>query len=155
EAYSNVQIKSLVAGEITAVHFVQGQDVKKGDLLFTIDKRPFEADLQRSIATLAKDNAQLLNAKAQAVRWSQLQKEGVVAREQAEAIVANRDALEATVEADKAMVETSRLNLQYTSIYAPISGRTGDLMVHAGNLVKANDTPALVTINQVEPIYVD
>ena len=155
EAYSTVQVKSLVAGEITAVHFTQGQDVKKGDLLFTIDKRPFQADLQRSIATLDKDNAQLIAARAQSDRWSKLEKEGVVAREQTETIVANAKALEATVEADQAMVDTSKLNLQYTDIYSPIDGRTGDLMVHAGNLVKANDTPVLVTINQVSPIYVD
>src|SRR6266404_2630445 len=155
EAYSTVQIKSQVAGQIMGVHFQQGQDVKKGALLFTIDRRPFEADLARMQAALAKDQAQFTNARAQAARWTLLQKEGVVAREQAEQIVTNAQALEATVNADKAAVEASRLQLQYCEIYAPITGRTGDLMVHAGNLVKANDVPPLVTINQITPIYVD
>jgi len=155
EAYSTVQIKPNIGGQITNVYFTQGQDVKKGDLLFTIDKRPLEAALLGAKATLAKDEAQLANARAQEARWTQLQKEGVVAREQAEQIATNAQALEATVNADRAAVEASRVQLQYTDIYAPISGRTGDLMIHAGNLVKANDTPFLVTINQVTPIYVD
>jgi len=155
EAYSTVQIKPNIGGQITNVYFTQGQDVKKGDLLFTIDKQPLEAALLGAKATLAKDEAQLANARAQEARWTQLQKEGVVAREQAEQIATNAQALEATVNADKAVVEAARVQLQYTNIYAPISGRTGDLMIHAGNLVKANDTPFLVTINQVTPIYVD
>ncbi len=155
EAYSAVQLKSQVAGPVLAVHFNEGQDVEKGQLLVTIDPQPFEADVHRAEATLAKDQAQLANAKSQAARWQQLLKEGVVAREQADQISTNAQALEATVKADQALLESSRLQLQYTKIYAPISGRTGNLMIKAGNLVKANDTPALVTINQVTPIYVN
>lgn len=155
EPYSTVQVKAQVNGQVMGVHFTEGQDVNKGDLLFTIDPRPFEADLQKQTATLAKDEAQLANARAQARRYEELQKQGVVAREQAEAVITNAQALEATVNADKAAVDASRLQLQYTRIYAPISGRTGNVGVKAGNLVKANDVPVLVTINQVSPIFAD
>ena len=155
EAYSTVQVKAQVNGQVTGVHFTEGQDVNKGDLLFTIDPRPFEADLQKQTATLAKDEAQLTNARAQARRYEELQKQGVVAREQAESVITNAQALEATVNADKAAVDAARLQLQYTKIYAPISGRTGNVGVKAGNLVKANDVPVLVTINQISPIFAD
>jgi multidrug efflux system membrane fusion protein len=155
EAYSTVQIKSQVNAQVLQVHFAEGQDVQKGQLLFTLDAAPFEADLHRAEATLAKDQAQLANARSQAARWQQLGREGVAAREQVDQITANAQALEATVKADEAAIESARVQLQYTKIYAPISGRTGNLLIKAGNLVKANDTPFLVTINQVSPIYVN
>ncbi len=154
EPYSTVQVKSMVAGELTGVFFKNGQDVKKGDLLFTIDKRPFEAALSQAEGTLARDLAQAANARAQAERYDALLREGVVAKEAADQMSTSANALDAAVRADRAAVETAKLNLQYCSIYAPISGRTGDLMVHAGNLVKVNDV-ALVTINQITPTYVD
>jgi membrane fusion protein, multidrug efflux system len=155
EPFSAVAIKAQVNGQITGVHFNEGQDVKAGDLLFTLDRRPFEAELRRAESTQAKDQAQLANARAQAARYAELQKQGVVAREQADTVITNAQALEATVDADKAMVESAQVQLQYCTITAPIAGRTGNLMVHAGNLVKANDTPALVTINQISPIYAE
>ena len=155
EPYSSVTLKAQINGQVTAVHFTEGQDVRQGDLLFTIDSRPYEADLQRAIATLAKDEAQLANARAQSTRYAELQKQGVVAREQAEAVITNAQAQEAAVNADKAAVEISRVQVQYCKVYAPISGRTGNVGVKAGNLVKANDVPVLVTINQVSPIYVN
>ncbi len=153
EPYSTVQVKSMVAGELTRVAFKEGQEVRKGDLLFTIDRQPFEAALSQAEGALARDMAQAANAKAQATRYQALQREGVVAREQADQMQTSADALDAAVRADQAAVQTAKVNLQYCSIYAPISGRTGNLMVHAGNLVKVNDV-ALVTINQITPTYV-
>jgi membrane fusion protein, multidrug efflux system len=154
DAYSIVGVKSQVTGELVGVHFQEGQDVQKGDLLFTIDPRPFQAEVERQDANLARDLAQAENQRAQAKRYEQLFKEGVVSSEQYDQVRTNTEALEATVRADRAALETAKLNMQYTQIHAPISGRTGSLMVNQGNMVRANDTTDLVTIHQVEPIYV-
>ena len=156
EALSNVAIKTQISGELTGVHFREGQDVKKGTLLFTIDRRPFEAELSRAEATLAKDQAEAANAKSMAARAEKLFDEGVMAREQRDQLAAAAESAQATVRADQAAVENSKLSLSYTSIYAPLTGRTGTLLVHAGNLVKENDTSSvLTTINQISPIYVN
>ncbi len=155
EAYSTVSIKSQVSGEVTQVHFREGQDVRKGQLLFTIDRRPFDAALHQAEANLARDQAQEALAEVQARRYNRLFQEGVSAKEQADQMQANAEALKAAVLADKAAVEYAKLQLAYCFIYSPIDGRTGSLMVHVGNLVKANDVPVLVVINQITPIYVD
>ena len=152
ESFWTVGVKSMVAGELTNVYFKEGDDVKKGDLLFTIDKRPLEADLAQQEATLARDIAQAANARSQAHRYQTLLQEGVVAKEQTEQMQTNADALDAAVRADRAALDNAKVQLQYCSIYAPISGRTGNLMVHGGNVVKSNDI-ALVTINQITPTY--
>ena len=152
EAYSNVQVKSMIAGEITRVAFSEGQDVNKGGLLFVIDPRPYLAALAQAQGNLARDVAQEANARAQAARYAALFKEGVVSREQYDQITTAADALKQAVEADRAAVETAKVNLTYTTIHSPIDGRTGNLMVHQGNVVKANDIP-LLAINQVQPIY--
>jgi multidrug efflux system membrane fusion protein len=136
------------------VHFKEGDFVKKGQLLFTIDRAPFEAALRQAEGTLAKDEAQSLNSKLDAERYQGLGKQGVVSKQQVDAAGAAANAMAATVAADKAAVETAKINLEYTSIYSPINGRTGSVGVKEGNLVKANDVPILVTINQIEPIYV-
>lgn len=155
EPTSSVAVKSQVAGELIGVHFTEGQDVRAGQLLFTIDRRPLEAELRRAEASLARDEAQLKNARAQAVRYTRLVEEGVVAKEQYDAIVANAEALEAAVNADRAAVENARVQLAYTTIYSPVDGRTGSLMVHKGNVVKENDEKSqLVVINRITPIYV-
>jgi multidrug efflux system membrane fusion protein len=154
EAYSTVGVKSQVAGELVGVHFKEGQDVRKGDLLFTIDPRPFEAEVERQKSTLERDQAQAENQRAQARRYEQLLTEGVISREMFEQVRTNADALEAAVRADQAALEAARLSLQYTRIHAPIDGRTGSLMIHQGNMVKENDTIDLVTIHQITPIYV-
>ena len=154
EAYSTVQMKSQVDGQIDRVYFTEGQDVKKGDLLFTIDKRPFEASLARAQANLARDQAQLTNAQGQWDRNAQLFKDGIISKDQYDQFHTNVAALEATVRADEAAVETAKIELGYCSIFAPIDGRTGALQIHQGNLVKNNDA-ALVVINQISPLYVD
>ena len=154
EAYSTVQVKSQVDGQVERVYFQEGQDVKKGDLLFTIDRRPFEATLQQTQANVAKDAAQEKNAEAQAERNEQLFKEGIISKDQYDQFRTNADALKAAVRADQAAVENAKIQLGYCSVFSPIDGRTGTLMIHPGNVVKANDT-ALVVINQISPLYVD
>lgn len=155
EAYSTVSIKAQVSGELVGVHFREGDFVKKGQLLFTIDRRPFDAALQQAEANLARDKAQATNARQQAQRYEKLYQEGVASREQYDQLQTSADAGDAAVRADEAAVAYAKLQLQYCFIYSPIDGRTGSLMVHVGNLVKANDVPILLVINQIHPIYVD
>jgi multidrug efflux system membrane fusion protein len=154
EAVSSVQIRAQVTGQLSAIHFSEGQEVTKGQPLFSLDPRPFEAALQQAEAVLARDTATAKNATAQQTRYEDLYKRGLIPRDQYEAQVANAASLQATLAADQAAVETAKLNLQYTHITAPISGRTGTLGIHVGDLVRANDTTAMVVINQLTPIYV-
>jgi multidrug efflux system membrane fusion protein len=154
EAYSTISVKSQIGGILTIVHFREGQDVGKGALLFTIDPRSYEAAVKQAEANLAKDNAQLDNAREEVRRYGELVKKGYVAQEQYDQIRTNSAALEATVNADKAQVENARLQLKYCYIYSPITGRTGNLMANQGNLIKANADTAMVVVNQIQPIYV-
>lgn len=154
EAYSNVAVHAQITGEIKSVGFKEGDDVKSGQMLFTLDRRPLEATLQQAQATLERDVAQAANARAQAARYRDLLARGIATREQVDQTTANAAALDATVGADRAAVESAKVQLQFATISAPIPGRTGALMVHAGNLVRANDAGPLVIINQVTPIYV-
>lgn len=181
QAYSSVTVKSRVPGQIMRVYFKEGDDVKKGTLLFTIDPRPYEAalkqaeaNLQRDLAlvkqaeaNLERDMAQEKNARVEAERYKMLFEKGVVSRQQYdkfrtdwEALVAivNADRAakanaEAAVAADRAAVENARLQLSYCSIFSTMDGRTGSLLVQEGNLIKENDA-SLVVINQITPIYV-
>ncbi|HAK88543.1 MAG TPA: efflux RND transporter periplasmic adaptor subunit [Nitrospiraceae bacterium] len=152
EAYSTAAVNARVGGQLQRIHFKEGQDVKKGDILFTIDPRPFEAALRQAEATTARDTAQMENARLQARRYEELVKKGYVAQADYDQMRTNADALEAVVRADKAAVENAQLQLSYCYIYAPITGRTGNLTVNQGNLIKADDK-AIVTINQIQPIY--
>ena len=154
EPVATVQVRAQVTGQVSAIHFAEGQDVTAGAPLFTLDARPFEAALQQAQAVLARDTAQAKNAQSQRARYEDLFNRGLIARDQYETQVANSLALESTLAADQAQIENARLNLQYSHILAPISGRTGVLNVHQGDLVRANDTTPLVVINQVAPIYV-
>jgi len=155
DAYSNVSVKAQVNAVLQEVHIKEGQFVQKGDLLFTLDARPFEASLAQAQANLAKDKAQAELNEVQAQRYEQLYKAGVAAKEQYDTMKANASAQEAAVAADQAAVESARLQLEYCKIYAPISGRTGALQVYPGNIVKQNDVPVLIVINQVTPIFID
>jgi len=182
QAYSTVSVKSQVSGEVTRVHFKEGQYVKAGELLFTVDPRAFEVALQQAEANLARDLAKLKeaeanltrdmalakNAEAEARRYAELIEKEVISKEeydqrrtnaeaQAAAVQADQAAVQTAQEAiraDKAAIENAKIQLGYTSIRSPMNGRTGNLLVHEGNIVKANDNPVLVVINQVSPIYI-
>jgi len=154
EAYSVVSVHAQMTGQLTAVNFKEGEDIKKDQVLFALDRRPLEAALMQAQANLQRDIAQAANAKAVAQRYEDLSSKGIATREQLETSRAGSAALDATVEADKAAVENAKIQLQYATIASPIEGRTGALMVHEGNLIRANDTTPLVVINQVAPIYV-
>lgn len=154
EAYSTVSVKTQVTGQLTGVFFKQGDFVKKGQLLFSLDKRQIEADIKKAEGQLARDAASLANAKAQAARYEALFKQGIISKEQYDTQQTMADTFTAAVDADKAAVESSKVQLTYTDVYSPIDGRTGDLIVHQGNMVKANDSFPLVVINKVQPVYV-
>src|SRR4029077_18452681 len=128
--------------------------VQQGQVLFVLDKRPFEAALQQAEAQLQKDLAQLANATSQSVRYQDLQQRGIATREQVDQMTTQAAALDATVAADRANIQSARVQLDYATIEAPISGRTGLLQVHKGNLVRANDTAPIVSINRISPVYV-
>jgi len=153
QAYSTVTIKSKVGGELVRVHFAEGQEVKKGELLFTIDPRPYEATLKQAEANLERDLVQAKNAQEDVRRYEFLVQKGVVARQQYEKFRTDADALEATVLADRAAVENAKIQLGYCSIRSPIDGRTGSFIVQQGNIIKAEDIN-LVVINQIVPIDV-
>jgi membrane fusion protein, multidrug efflux system len=155
EAFSTVSIKSQVNAILEQVHFKQGDFVKKGDLLFTLDARPFQSSLAQAQANLARDRAQEELNQVQATRYEKLFAAGVAPREQYDQMRANADAQQALVHADEAAVESAKLQLQYCTIYSPVDGRTGALQVYPGNLVKENDVPVLVVINEISPIFVD
>src|SRR5437868_8277793 len=154
EPYSTVQIKSQVNAQLEKVHFRQGDEVRKGQLLFTLDRRQLEADLKKAEGVLAKDEALLVSSQAKAARYAQLYKEGVVSKQEYDDVTAEAGSARATADADRAAVENQKVQLTYTSIYSPIDGRTGTLLINEGNLIKANDTPYLITINQISPVYV-
>jgi len=154
EAYSTVSVHAQITGQLTTVNFKEGDDIRQGQTLFSLDKRPLEAALHQAEANLQRDMAQAANAAVQAKRYDDLADRGIATREQVETARTGAAAFSATVEADRAAVENAKVQLQYATMTAPIAGRTGALMVHEGNLVRANDTTPLVVINQITPIYV-
>jgi multidrug efflux system membrane fusion protein len=154
EAFSTVNLKSRVEGQLIAIHFKEGEFVTKGQLLFNLDPRPFEAALNQARANLAKDQAQASQAETDEQRYAYLLREGVGSRQQFDQAHANAGALKATVAADHAAVENARLNLHYTEIHSPIDGHTGNLQAHIGDMIKADADNPIVTIAQVQPIYV-
>ena len=149
-----VAVRSQVSGTLTRVAFREGDEVQKGQLLFQIDSRPFQASLDQALANLAKDGAQLVNARAQVTRYQELARNDLATQEQFDQMKANANALEAAAMADSAAVQTARLNLEYSTIRAQISGRTGNLLLREGNLVPANGATPLVVVNQLRPIAV-
>ena len=155
EAYSTVSIKARVGGDLTHVYFREGQDVNKGDILFSIDSRTYKTALDSVKANLLRDKALAKKAEEDLLRYTELLRDELVSRSQYEQVFANAEALKATIEADKAVVENARLQVEYCTIYAPIAGRTGGLLVNQGNLIKANDDKPMVVINQIQPVYVN
>ncbi|HEV7425292.1 MAG TPA: efflux RND transporter periplasmic adaptor subunit [Thermoanaerobaculia bacterium] len=151
---SSVAVRALVAGQLQRVWFHEGDDVRKGQMLFTIDQRPYQATLAQAEANRARDEAQARNAESEATRYAELVKKDYVTREEYEKFKSGAEAARAVVAADGAAVQNARLQLAYCEIRSPLDGRTGSLQVQAGNLVKANDTTPLVTINQITPVYV-
>jgi membrane fusion protein, multidrug efflux system len=154
EAYSTVSIKSRLAGQLVQVNFKEGQDVKAGDLLFVIDPRPYEAALKQAEANLARDKALATKAQGDARRYAELIRKQFVSQQDYEQAKATSESLGATVNADEVAVQNARLNLSYCYIKAPISGRTGSLIAHQGNMIKDNADTAMLVINQIQPIYV-
>jgi multidrug efflux system membrane fusion protein len=182
QASAIVQVKSQIAGELVRVGFAEGQNVAQGDLLFQVDSRPYEEGLRQAEANVARDRAQIAQAEAalardtaqakyaesDAVLQTELQKGGLASRSQADQSRTNADVSHASARATQASIESARaalssdlaavdrakLDRSYCEIRAPISGRTGNLLVHAGNLLKVNDVP-LVVIHQLAPIFVN
>src|SRR5471030_915341 len=153
-AASTVAVHAQITGELTSVKFIEGDEVKEGQVIVTLDRRPLEATLNLAQATLDRDLAQAANARAQAVRYQDLLKRGIATHEQVDQMVANAGAADATVVADRANVDSAKVQLDYATIRAPLTGKTGLLQVHPGNLVRAGDTGAIVTINKITPVYV-
>jgi membrane fusion protein, multidrug efflux system len=154
QAFKTVPVESQVAGIVKAVHYHQGQDVRAGDLLVTLDDRPFLAALAQAQAALARDKAEVQLNQAQLDRYKELYQAGIAPREQYDQFLATATASNAVVSSDEAAIQTAKIQLSYCSINAPISGVAGGQLVYPGEAVKANDLPVLVIINQVSPLYV-
>lgn len=154
EPNRTVAVQSLVSGMLTSVQFTEGQEVREGQVLFQVDSRPFSAELARVRATLARDEAQLARARSDSARVSSLARDGYVTQQQLDQTFGEVNALAATVDADRASVERAELDLANTTIRAPINGRTGAMAIRAGNLVRAQADPPLVTINELSPVLV-
>ena len=153
ESMQTVQIKSMISGQIQKVYFTEGQNVRKGQLLFLIDPRAYQAALAQAQATLARDSAQAKYWQEEEKRYVMLVNKDYVAKEQYDQVLANAEAQAALVKADQANVDNAKVQLTYCYIKSPLDGKTGSLLIHEGNVVKANDVPIL-TIDKITPIYV-
>lgn len=154
EASSSVDVRAQVSGELLSVNFTEGQDVAAGQVLFTINPRQFDVSLQQAQASLARSTAQAKGAMVQMDRASELLKKGLLSQSEYDRMATELAVYEASIEADRAQIENAKLQLQYTTITAPVSGRTGALLVHRGSLIRANDAAPLVVINRVSPAFV-
>jgi len=155
EAFLTVALKARVDGQIVAVNFREGQPVAKGDVLFRIDPRPYEAALRQAEANALRDRAAREQARSQAKRYQELLDKNFISKEAYAQIRTNAETAEATAKASQAALENTRLNLEYCTIHSPLDGYVGKVLLQAGNMVRANDVNPLVVINQVRPIYVN
>lgn len=151
---ATVTVKSQVEGQLADIRFQEGQEVQRGELLFTIDPRPFEAAVREAEAKLAQDRAEAANAATEAGRFARLIKEGIISTDEYEQVSTRAAALASAAAADEAALETARIRLAYCSIHSPIDGRIGAILVHIGNVVKEKDT-TLAVINQIRPVDVE
>jgi len=154
EPFQEVTIKSLVDGQIVAVHFDEGQMVRAGDALFTIDPRPFEHQVELATANRAKDQAQLAAAEAQLARQASLLQHSFVSQQDFDTQKAAVGQLQASVRADEAAIGSAQLQLEYATVRAPIAGRVGKRLVDVGNVIHTADDTALVDLSQIQPISV-
>jgi len=155
EAFATVALKARVDGQIMDFNFREGQPVKKGDVLFRIDPRPFEAALRQAEANALRDRAARDQARSQAKRYLELMEKNFISKEAYGQFRTNAETAEATAKASQAALENARLNLEYCTIKSPLDGYVGRALLQAGNQVRANDPNPLVVINQVRPIYVN
>jgi multidrug efflux system membrane fusion protein len=155
EAYQTVALKARVDGQIVAVNFKEGQAVKKSEILFRIDPRPYEAALRQAEANARRDRAAREQARSQEKRYQELLQKNFVSKEAYAQFRTNAETAEATAKASQAALENARLNLEYCTILSPLDGYVGKVLLQAGNMVRANDVNPLVVINQVRPIYVN
>jgi multidrug efflux system membrane fusion protein len=155
EAFSTVAIKARVDGQINTVNVRDGQPAKKGDVLFRIDPRPYEAALRQAEANALRDAAARDQARSQERRYKELLEKNFISKEAYAQIRTNAQTAEASAKASQAALENARLNLEYCTISSPLDGYVGKVLLQAGNLVKANDANPLLVINQVKPIYVN
>lgn len=154
QPYVTVSIKARVEGQLLSVGFKEGEYVKEGQVIFEIDPHAYQVALDQAKANLARDQAQFVNLQKLLERYHQLVKKGYISKQDYDAAEANVKAQAATVMADKALVSNAELNIGYCTVRAPIAGRTGNLLVNSGNLIKANESAPLVVINQIKPVYV-
>jgi multidrug efflux system membrane fusion protein len=154
EAYTTVAVKARIDGQILEVNFQEGKEVKKDDILFRIDARPFEAALRQSEAQALRDVASRDQSASQERRYQELLDKNFVSKDAYAQFRTNAATAEATSKASQAALENAKLNIDYTVIRAPVNGFVGRALLQAGNMVKANDTISLVVINQVKPVYV-
>ena len=155
EAYSSVAVRSRVDGQIVAVDFREGQEVRRGEVLFRIDPRPFQAALKQAEANALRDAASREQARSQERRYQELLQKNFVSREAYAQIATNAQTAEAIARASEAALENARLNLEYCTIASPLDGFPGKALLQVGNMVRANDPNPLVVLNQVRPIYVN
>ena len=155
EAYQTVSIKARVDGQIVTVNFREGDPVKKNEVLFRVDPRPYEAALRQAEANALRDKAARDQARSQEKRYQELLEKNFVSKEAYAQIRTNAATAEASAAASQAALENSRLNLEYCTIVSPLDGYVGKVLLQAGNMVRANDVNALAVINQVRPIYVN
>jgi multidrug efflux system membrane fusion protein len=153
EPYTTVAVKARVDGQLVSVRFKEGDEVRQGSVLFEIDPRPFAASLKQAQANLLKDKALLDRASQQEKRYKDLLGKNFISPDAYEQVRTNAETAAATVSADEAAIENAKLSLEYCTIRAPVTGYAGRIQIQQGNLVKANDTNSMVTINQVVPIY--